>query len=85
VRIRLGQTVCGTCSVADNGISHANHRVCVVTDSSLKDTFSLTYFFQKVIVSKPNPKPDLKFWCLGTKKSYLNLNVLPNPQALILS
>jgi len=45
VRIRLGQTVCGTCSVADNGIRHANHQVCVVTDSSVKDTFSLTYFF----------------------------------------
>ena len=85
VRIRLGQTVCGTCSVAHNGISHANHQVCFVTDSSLKDTFSLKYFFQKVNVSKPNPKPDLKFWCLGAKNSYLNLKVLPNPQALILS
>jgi len=83
LRIRLGQTVCGTCSVADNGIRHANHQVCVVTVSFLKDTFSLTYFFQKVNVSKPNPKPDLKFWCLGVKNSYLNLKVLPNPQVLI--
>jgi len=47
VRIRLGQTVCGTCSVAGNGISHANHQVCVVTDSSVMDTFSLTYFLKK--------------------------------------
>ena len=67
VRIRLGQTVCGTCSVADNGISHANHQVRVVTDSSVMDIFSLKYFFQKVNVSKPNPKPDLKFWCFGQK------------------
>ena len=84
MRIRLGQTVCGTCSVADNGISHANHQVCVVTDSSVMYTFSLTHFFQKVNVSKPNPKPDLKFWCLGAKSLYLNFKVLPNPQALIL-
>jgi len=47
VRIRLGQTVSGTSSVADNGFRQANNQVCVVTDSCLMDTFSLKYFFKK--------------------------------------
>ena len=32
-------------SVADNGVSNANHQVSVVTDSSLMATFVLKYFF----------------------------------------
>jgi hypothetical protein len=45
MRIRIGKTVYGACSVADNGINPANPSVCFVTASSVTDTLSVKYFF----------------------------------------